>query len=131
MKQPSLFEDDARVVASGDPHLLLSPTGERRVSRYDPVTLARATDPDTSYEAAEKILEPRGEIQENIHALFVEHGPMHDDRLILRYRAAHGHIRESTVRTRRHELVVAGVLEDSLEVEVLASGRSSIIWRLR
>jgi hypothetical protein len=97
----------------------------------NPEILARPTDPETSHDAAEMLTRSRvEEVRDNIRALFAEWGQMSDHLLIELYRRRfEREIKESTVRTRRHEMTVAGELEDSgLRT---ADKRPCAIWRVR
>jgi hypothetical protein len=95
----------------------------------DARTLARTADPHTSHDAAEALTGSRvKEVQDNIRSLFAEWGEMSDVFLVELYRRRFEEgIRESTVRTRRHELAVAGELCDS--GKRTANRRPSIIWK--
>jgi hypothetical protein len=96
---------------------------------------ARATDPITSHWAAESITNST-QVQKVILQLLVN--PMTDFELVLAFnnlwrnsdlpvglRAS-----ESGIRTRRAELVRAGLVEDSGNKVTLGSGRKAIIWSL-
>jgi hypothetical protein len=95
---------------------------------------ARRTDPQTSHDAADSIGEKQiTDLQQTILILFHDHGPMHDAVLIPRvagkYYLKKQHS-DSSVRSRRAELVARGMLRDSGKRFQLASGRQSIIWEL-
>jgi hypothetical protein len=96
---------------------------------------ARIADPVTSHWAAESITNAT-QVQKVILQLLVK--PMTDFDLVLAFddlwrnsdlpvglRAS-----ESGIRTRRAELVRAGLVEDSGNKATLASGRKAIIWAL-
>ena len=91
---------------------------------------ARTTDPHTSHAAADS-LDPTTltEIQTRVYCVLVAYGPMPDQALIFRYRCAYGHAGESTIRTRRHELVERGLVVDTGERVVQGNGRLAIVWR--
>lgn len=91
---------------------------------------ARATDPLTSHEAAESITyETATAIQKNILELFVRHKTLDDKSLVNYYRGAFdSEIAESSVRTRRHELVEAGLIKDSGLKIKQRNGRRAILW---
>jgi predicted phosphoadenosine phosphosulfate sulfurtransferase len=93
----------------------------------------RATDPETSREAAESIsADSVSETQKQIlNLLYV---PMTDEQLVVRYlawveRENRGYASASGIRTRRAELVKKGLVEDTEERTKLASGRRAIVWR--
>ena len=96
---------------------------------------ARATDPETSHEAAASVKDLTL-VQSRIMALIGRQGPMHDDALIFRwgqenYRFpdSYPRVSEAGLRSRRSELVKLGRLQDSGLRVTLASGRKSIVWR--
>jgi hypothetical protein len=101
-----------------------------------PTPRARRTDPETSHEAAASIAPPKQRAtQAAVLDLFQRHGPMHDYRMIDAYsleRAGLGWPPQtrSGLQTRRHELVTAGLLEDSGERVRLETGRRAIVWRV-
>jgi hypothetical protein len=89
---------------------------------------ARATDPVTSYQAAQSVRDLTGK-QQAVLDCFLQHGPMTDEDLIGRYRAEFRlEQTDSGLRTRRHELVDQGWLRDSGRKGTTAAGRASIIW---
>lgn len=98
---------------------------------------ARDSDPDTSHQAAASVTNVTAG-QMAILWLFTTWGqPMTDVELLEHYRLAHKRWgstfprqSDSGVRTRRSELVRAGVLVDSGLIDVLPSGRSAIRWML-
>ncbi|MCY4726730.1 winged helix-turn-helix domain-containing protein [Nocardioides sp. STR2] len=66
----------------------------------------RASDPDTSHEAAAKAVTIRPRIREQVLAALTDHGPMtHDDLMV------HVSASPSGVRTRTSELVHDGLVE--------------------
>lgn len=100
---------------------------------------ARRTDPDTSHEAARSVEPDLTVRQEAVLLLFQRYGSMTDRELVDRYEATtflplngdpdlpvQG---PSGIRTRRHELVVAGRLEADEKVRIGA--RFHWRWRLR
>ncbi len=91
---------------------------------------ARATDPPTSWEAARSVVN-LSESQEYILWLLKRHGPMTDDQVWDRLCRSYcgPRISRSGARTRRAELVVKGLMEDSGKLGVSAAGRKSILWR--
>lgn len=54
--------------------------------------------------------------------------PRTDADLFVEYRARHGHISPSGLRTRRRELVQAGYVRDSGQRGKTVSGRATILW---
>jgi hypothetical protein len=93
---------------------------------------ARRSDPDTSHAAAASVGDP-SETQRAILGLFETWGPMIDERLEGRYEgAAHaGRVPQqsaSGIRTRRSDLVKAGLLVDTGRKEKNDNGRDAIVW---
>jgi len=95
-----------------------------------PGQLVRATDPDTSTEAAASIISDLKELQDQVYRLFQDYGPMTHGALIDRYRGRYGVRSDSTIRTRCAELVEANFLRDTGERVVLDSGRKAVVWGL-
>lgn len=96
--------------------------------------IARPTDPITSHAAAASARRTSAECRQNVHAVLAAHpdGLTHDE-LIEAYRgreATHGyrHHSDSGIRTRCHELVAEGRVEDTGEKRRLPSGRGAIVW---
>lgn len=91
---------------------------------------ARRTDPRTSHEAAASV----GDLnlsQQMVYDTLREHGPMHDELISLTIRAVPGnYISLSGARTRRHELVELGLVEDSGTTVLTESGRNTIVWKV-
>lgn len=92
---------------------------------------ARSTDPSTSHEAAASVVDLTGK-QHAVLAVFHRHGAMHDEDLLNAYDVAPDvpEQSDSGLRTRRHELVEQGLLEDSGRRASTEAGRQSIIWRI-
>jgi len=94
---------------------------------------ARNTDPETSREAAEAVVEV-GEKQHYVMRAFVSRGrPMDDQSLQEQYRQLYPRVppqSESGIRSRRAELVRKGLIVDSGRRVKTASGRNAIVWRL-
>lgn len=86
---------------------------------------ARRTDPETSHAAARSVLAHPG--REAVLACLLVHGPQTDEELY-----EHTEVRlycsPSGARTRRSELVDAGVVRDSRHRRKTKSGRQSIVW---
>lgn len=89
----------------------------------------RTLDPATSHQA-EKSVSGLAESYRIITALFRQHGPMNDAELIKAWPHGQKRASESGIRSRRSELVAAGLLQDSGQRVPMPSGRSSIVWRL-
>lgn len=91
---------------------------------------ARHTDPDTSHEAASSVR--RAKVREVQAAILdqLRRGPMTDEELLHATARMVGQCSPSGLRTRRHELVASGQVEDSGETRPTASGRSAVVWRL-
>ena len=92
---------------------------------------ARTDDPATSHEAAASVKGMR-ESHAAILRTFKRYGPMTDEEMIELYRTMPTVPRQSVsgLRTRRHELAVAGKLRDTGKREPMASGRQAIVWGL-
>ena len=96
------------------------------------VAVARNSDPDTSWEAADSITEiPRrqAEVLQIIEML----GPICDYDLQLAHRMVDGLMPQSPsgLRTRRSELVALGLVVDTGDRKRLPSGRRAILWDIR
>lgn len=90
---------------------------------------ARATDPDTSHQAAAALTTERlRQSQAEVLALLREHGPMCDSVIAMQARRAGIRQSPSGLRTRRAELVALGSVGDSGKRVKLSTGRKSIIW---
>ena len=87
---------------------------------------ARTTDPETSHEAAESVTNITPLKQEILQRLMT---PMTDNDLIALLRnSSRLIVTESGVRSRRSELVQAGLVKDTGKRERLNTGRSAIVW---
>lgn len=95
----------------------------------DPITLARSTDPETSHEAAWS-LENATKVQARILWLHNKWRGYTDEELRVEYRSRFGPTGESSVRSRRHDLVGHGLVEDTGVRRALKSGRDGIVWSL-
>lgn len=97
---------------------------------------ARSTDPATSHAAARSIRPGfLRDSQDAIVKLFRELGPMDDSLLVDRYQEAvleglRPNQSPSGIRTRRAELVDAGVVRDTGRTVRLESGRQATVWEL-
>jgi hypothetical protein len=97
---------------------------------------ARRTDPDTSHAAAASVNDIRRS-QIAVLSFFQHEGDFHDYALWIRYNEARGirpddYPRQSPsgLRTRRSELVDAGLVKKSGRKVKMPSGRSSHVWTL-
>lgn len=87
---------------------------------------ARATDPETSHEAAQSVINITPLKQEILQRLMT---PMTDADLIEVIRTGSRLlVTESGVRSRRAELVQAGLVKDTGARVKLATGRNAIVW---
>lgn len=103
-------------------------------SSDEPHAHARRTDPTTSHEAARSVRELRYS-QSDVLALFEIHSGfdstalrLTDEAMISRARQRGILQSDSGLRTRRSELVTAGLLRDSGARALTRSGRRSILW---
>ena len=102
---------------------------------FDPAVppSARATDPDTSWDAADSVKPTkRKELQEAI-VMILRRRPMTDEEI---YKALTGSefsmiLSPSGTRTRRAELVRAGLVEWSGEKARISTGRLARVWMLQ
>ena len=92
---------------------------------------ARKSDPITSHLAADAVGDTTP-LQRRILTLFeVSHIGLNDEQLIVMYKSAFGHVwpaTESSLRSRRNDLVVKGHLRDSGQTRPTATGHKSIVW---
>lgn len=94
---------------------------------------ARRTDPVTSHEAAASVGDLTNAQQMILDAL--RHGPGTDEEIYERLphfakRSRKPIISVSGARTRRRELVDAGLVEDSGQRKLTEAGRKTIVWRV-
>lgn len=98
---------------------------------FEATPKARRTDPDTSHAAASSVHDLR---QRQAAVLFALRaiGPSTDEKLVARYDRIFPAIPQSPsgLRTRRHELVTAGLVEWAGTKQPLASGRMARVWRV-
>lgn len=88
---------------------------------------ARTTDPETSHAAARSV---KNLTEIKIKILEVLETPQTDHDLVFNIRATTDWlVSESGVRSRRAELVQAGLVEDSGSRVKLPTGRYAIVWR--
>lgn len=90
---------------------------------------ARSTDLDTSHEAAQSI-GPLTLRQHAVYALLLDLGPVPDATLVYMYRLESDLPRQSDsgIRSRRHELVVMGMVAAHGTI-TLAGGRKHTVWQ--
>ena len=98
---------------------------EAQMDIFDPA--ARATDPDTSWQAARSVgeLRPR---QAAVLELLADHDGLTDEDIARLYVGPRQS--PSGLRTRRRELVDMGLVVDSGRRGVTVSGRSTIVWEV-
>lgn len=91
---------------------------------------ARNTDPETSHQAATSVADLR-HTQRIVYTLLSIEGPQTDEELLLLWndRIAE-RISPSGLRTRRNELVDAGLVRDTGERRPIQSGRNAIVWEV-
>ena len=90
--------------------------------------VARTTDPDTSWAAARSIdNEALRASQQQVLEILRKHGPLTDEAI---YRYVNGEQSVSGARTRRSELVDAGLVRDSGARARTAAGRQTIVWEV-
>lgn len=118
------------------PHIWDNP--QRMPSRKsDPVKMAaiarrtraraRSTDPGTSHEAAASVGDLT-EAQQKVLEIITEH-PRTDEEIYAVVVARGIQMSVSGTRTRRSELVDAGLVEDSGQRKMTSAGRRTIVWR--
>jgi hypothetical protein len=91
--------------------------------------LARSTDPATSHEAARSV-EPHITSLQALVLKYLKDSPMTDEELV-RCLSDCSYMSPSGIRTRRCELVRAGLVEDTGLTRPTRSGRRSIVWRAK
>ena len=90
----------------------------------DLFTRTRTTDPDTSREAIAAIYEGLGDLQKRVYRVLKSLGPVPDRTLC----KAIWDLQPSTVRTRRDELVKAGMVEFTGD-KVKIGKTNHMVWR--
>lgn len=94
----------------------------------------RATDPETSHEAAQSVTNI-GDTHDRILTLLMERADTHHG-IRQRYDAERGvfnfwpQVSESGLRTRTRELADCGYVEDSGARVKLPSGRNAVVWQI-
>lgn len=93
------------------------------------VAHARADDPESSWVAARSV-KNLNQTHERVKACLIA-GPATDDQIIARYQDLYGQdATPQSIRSRRSELVTAGLVTFSGEYGTSANGGKSRIWRL-
>jgi len=95
------------------------------------MTVARRTDPETSWQAAESASKTlMTKTRQGIYDLLKEFGPMTDEEIWrgLMYRQLDTSTSPSGARTRRSELVDANKVRDTGERKAGTTGRKMILW---
>jgi hypothetical protein len=91
---------------------------------------ARSTDPDTSHDAARSIGEMT-EVRQAVLDILRAIGPATDEDLEHAYHASSAPRQTGqSIRTRRRELVLMGLVGESGTLKRKASGRHAIVWRV-
>lgn len=94
-------------------------------------TRVRPTDPETSHAAAQALGVRATLMRGNVLAIHIAHPEgLTDDEQFDLYVQRYGSVPSSSVRNRRHDLVVAGLVADSGIRRPMISGRMGIVWRL-
>lgn len=88
--------------------------------------IARDSDPLTSHTAAASVHVARG--HRIVLIVLKEEGPMCDQKLLAAVRSRGIKLSDSGLRTRRSELVTMGFVRDTGRLDILPTGRQSIIW---
>lgn len=90
---------------------------------------ARNTDPGTSHEAARSVSELRRK-QFVVWEMLFSYGPMTDEEIAERYAPPYPPQSPSGLRTRRRELVDAGLVRDTGERKRTKANRRTIVWEI-
>lgn len=94
----------------------------------DSGAVARAGDPQTSWQAAQSVTpEALRASQQQVLDILRKHGPLTDEGI---YRYVNGEQSVSGARTRRSELVDVGLVRDSKARARTAAGRQTIVWEV-
>jgi hypothetical protein len=116
-----------------EPHPPSAPPPQSPAARRaSPRARARATDPETSQDAAAAFYVAKLKAyQYDIFRLLSLFGPAHDEEIVRRAKLHGVKQKESGIRTRRHELVELTLLRDSGQRVILSdSHRESIVWEV-
>jgi hypothetical protein len=99
--------------------------------------LVRARDPESSWDAAgQQDTAKVNRVQSTILALFSRHGDMHDETLVERYTAVERtdptvqRATAQSVRSRRHELQVMGLIRDTGRHGTTSLGNRAAVFGL-
>jgi hypothetical protein len=96
------------------------------------IVRARDTDPETSHAAAASVKSGTVlTVREQIVSVLKDYGPSTDEQIRLRLRDRGVITSESGARTRRSELVKAGLVLDSGARSLTRANRKTIKWRAR
>jgi hypothetical protein len=101
-----------------------------------PIPKARTSDPDTSHLAAASITEHQvTAVQQSIIDVLHHYGAATDEQIAerhtqLRVAAGWSRVSPSGLRSRRAELVAAGIVIDTGRRGITSAGRATIIWGL-
>ena len=97
--------------------------------RGEPTPLARLSDPDSSHAAARSVTGLRDKQRAVLDALVACGGLATDEQIAVRYvRDGYPPQSDSGLRTRRAELVRAGLVKDSGVRAKLRTGRKAVLW---
>lgn len=97
----------------------------QQLSIFEPRTLARSTDPQTSHEAAERVHEFASGHRKIIRDALRQHGPLTVDE-IAKYTA----LQSQQINKRLPELQRDHLAEPTDERRLSASGRPARVWRV-
>lgn len=124
--QEGLFPDEVGPPAGSDQYRVNQMSGSQPRDK----AFARRSDPSTSHAAADSVESTIRQSQEQVLKLFRQYKALTDTALC-NLAESHG-IKQSRsgLRTRRRELVDAGLLYDTGKKIRLPSGRLAIVWRL-
>lgn len=111
---------------------------QAQVNVTRPVAHARNRDPRTSHDAAKTVTASKtSRMRAAIAKLLHHYGPMTDEVLLRRYAelvsknpTAGLNASDSSVRTRRSELVEMGIVRDSGRRDLTSSGSLATVWSL-
>lgn len=92
---------------------------------------ARRSDPETSHEAASTVKDV-SLVKSLILGLLASYGELSDEQILTRYKAVEGlpKATEQSLRSRRAELVKAGLVEHNGNFAITSNGRRTRLWVL-
>ena len=96
----------------------------------EPVARARATDPDTSHQAARSVTNLRDSQEAVLRTLRLMSATDVELMRVYRHNERNPVQSDSGIRTRRKELVDLGLVRDSGLRRKLPSGRNAIVWEV-